>query len=301
MASVSVIIPAYNAARFLGETLTSVLSQTVPPLEVLVIDDGSTDSTPDVARAFGPRVTLIQQANTGESVARNRAIAAASGEWIAFCDADDLWVPQKLERQCAALEGRSDALWSFAWYEEFGDSDRCPDLPNIAKDLHPARPFLVPGVIILPSSAMVRRSARARFPEWTTYSEDAIYFNDLFFEGPVVFVPERLVRYRRHASSGQRRAGAARQTVRTLSRWAAAREREAPGTLGALLNSLARKVQVARWRRDWQEADELREELLAVWPPDHAVPRVLTARPWPRWIYTFYDRWQGQHGFQGDR
>jgi glycosyltransferase involved in cell wall biosynthesis len=301
MASISVIIPAYNADRFLAETLTSVLSQTVPPLEVLVIDDGSTDATADVARGFGSRVTLIQQPNSGESVARNRAIAAASGEWIAFCDADDLWVPHKLERQCAALDSRPDALWSFAWYEEFGDSHRCPDLPNLAKDLHPSRPFLVPGIIILPSSAMVRRSARARFPEWTTYSEDAIYFNDLFFEGPFVFVPERLVRYRRHTSSGQRRAGAAQQTVRTLTRWASERERQAPGTLPALLNTLARKVQVAMWRRNWQEAHELRQELLAVWPQGHAVPRVLTARPWPRWIYAFYDRWQGQHGLQSDR
>src|SRR5262249_59293001 len=97
--TISVVIPCYNGARFLRETLASVLAQTLPPLEVLVIDDGSTDDSGAVAESFGPPVRVIRQPNQGESVARNRGIEEAKGEWVGFLDADDLWNPDKLERQ----------------------------------------------------------------------------------------------------------------------------------------------------------------------------------------------------------
>src|SRR5438045_1880854 len=94
--SVSVIIPCYNAAEFLAECLDSVCRQTVPPAEVIVVDDGSTDATAQIARAFGPPVRVISQANAGPSAARNRAMDEAQGDWVAFSDADDVWQPNKL-------------------------------------------------------------------------------------------------------------------------------------------------------------------------------------------------------------
>src|SRR5262245_28086013 len=97
--TISVIIPCYNAAPFLGETLDSIRAQTYSPLEVIVIDDGSTDDSHVIAESFGHPVRVIRQANQGESIARNRGIDEAKGEWIALLDADDLWNQNKLQRQ----------------------------------------------------------------------------------------------------------------------------------------------------------------------------------------------------------
>lgn len=99
---VSVIIPAYNAAEYIGEALESVAWQTLTPAEIVVIDDGSTDCTANVAGAVAG-VRVIRQQNAGVSAARNAAIAASTGEVIAFLDADDIWLPDKLARQCAML------------------------------------------------------------------------------------------------------------------------------------------------------------------------------------------------------
>jgi len=101
--SVSVVIPAYNAANTLGRAIDSVLNQTVPVHEIIVVDDGSSDRTNEVARRYGPAVNLIEQANSRTAAARNRGIEAASGAFIAFLDADDFWEPEKTERQLAVF------------------------------------------------------------------------------------------------------------------------------------------------------------------------------------------------------
>ena len=106
---VSVVVPAYNAERTVAATLGSVLSQTVKQIDVIVVDDGSHDRTAEVADATGdPRVRVLSQGNAGAAAARNTGLAAAEGRYVAFVDADDLWLPRKLERQLAVLEGRSD-------------------------------------------------------------------------------------------------------------------------------------------------------------------------------------------------
>jgi glycosyltransferase involved in cell wall biosynthesis len=101
---VSVVIPAYNAARTIETTLRSVLQQTMGDLEVIVVDDGSTDTTPQIVRSVGDgRVRLVQQPNAGHASARNAGIEGASGRYVAVVDADDAWLPRKLERQLAVL------------------------------------------------------------------------------------------------------------------------------------------------------------------------------------------------------
>lgn len=103
-APISVVIPCYNAVRYIGATLRSVLAQQVPQLDVVVVDDGSSDGAPElVARDF-PQVRLIRQPNQGVAVARNTGIAAARSDWIAFVDADDIWLPGKLQAQWQALQ-----------------------------------------------------------------------------------------------------------------------------------------------------------------------------------------------------
>src|SRR5579862_9064675 len=102
---VSVVIPTYNRADKVGNAIKSVLAQTVHDLEVIVVDDGSSDDTEKVlAKEFGDRVRYYVQANQGASVARNRGIEEARGEWIAFLDSDDTWEVDKLEWQFRAVE-----------------------------------------------------------------------------------------------------------------------------------------------------------------------------------------------------
>src|SRR5262245_1302656 len=103
---VSVVIPAFNAARFICTTLDAVLRQTYRHIEVIVIDDGSTDATTDLVRQYAQRdhrVHLHLQSNRGPSEARNTGIAKSSGEFIAPLDADDIWYPEKLRKQVECM------------------------------------------------------------------------------------------------------------------------------------------------------------------------------------------------------
>ncbi|MFL5637767.1 MAG: glycosyltransferase family 2 protein [Gemmatimonadaceae bacterium] len=104
MTRVSVIIPTYNRAQLLKLTLQSILAQTHPVLEIIVVDDGSADNTSEICAEFGAPVRYIHQRNQGVSAARNNALRAAEGDWIAFCDSDDLWMPNKLQLQLEAIE-----------------------------------------------------------------------------------------------------------------------------------------------------------------------------------------------------
>lgn len=101
MPVVSVVIPAYNSERFIGETLDRVLAQDFPDVEIIVVNDGSTDGTLKVLERY-PALTVVNQKNAGVAAARNAGVRAASGEWVGFVDSDDLWHPQMLS-SCLAL------------------------------------------------------------------------------------------------------------------------------------------------------------------------------------------------------
>ncbi|MDY0039233.1 MAG: glycosyltransferase family A protein, partial [Desulforhabdus sp.] len=107
-AVVSVIIPTYNRASFLKEALDSVLLQQNAEMEVIVVDDGSTDDTAAIVESFGRAVTYLYQSNAGVSAARNTGIKAARGRWLALLDSDDLWLPGKLQFQLELLNRHKD-------------------------------------------------------------------------------------------------------------------------------------------------------------------------------------------------
>jgi glycosyltransferase involved in cell wall biosynthesis len=120
--TVSVIIPAYNAASYIGETLNSVIHQTYTDFEILVVDDGSSDDTSSVVKAFDDdRIICIYQSNQGVSVARNTGIFQARGEYIAFLDADDLWHQEKLKVQVNAFETESEPCVCYCDRKVFSD------------------------------------------------------------------------------------------------------------------------------------------------------------------------------------
>lgn len=105
----SVLVPAYNIESLIRQTLESALAQTIQDLEIVVVDDGSSDKTTEVVHSFtDPRIRLIHQANAGVSAARNRAIAEARGKYVAFLDGDDVWLPFHLETALRFFEAYPD-------------------------------------------------------------------------------------------------------------------------------------------------------------------------------------------------
>ena len=119
--SVSVVIPAYNAAKFIRQAIANVLEQTLLPLEIIVVDDGSIDDTAKIAESFAVR--LVQQENMGVSAARNRGIREAKGEFIAFLDADDLWTKDKLETQVEYMQAHPEILFTVSRIKFFLESE----------------------------------------------------------------------------------------------------------------------------------------------------------------------------------
>ena len=163
--SISVVIPAYNASRFIAATLESVLSQSLPADEILVVDDGSTDDTAAIAENFGPPVRVFRRPNSRQGASRNFGAQQAAGEWIAFIDADDLWEPNKLERQMEELSKHPDADICYTARVRFTqeeDAIRIIPTPSYDIPFAPAqkiREGLFRCVTFLPSSAVIRRSA----------------------------------------------------------------------------------------------------------------------------------------------
>lgn len=153
---VSVIVPVYNGERFLAEALNSILSQTLAPAEVIVVDDGSTDRTAEIATDSSPIVTCIRQENSGAAAARNRGIEAAQGEFFAFLDHDDIWETNKLELQWRAFLDDPKLDMVFGHVLQF----HCPSLPpnDRAGLTIPSRPQPA----YLSGSRMVKRDAHFR-------------------------------------------------------------------------------------------------------------------------------------------
>ena len=200
--TVSVVIPCYNAACFLKETLDSVLAQTVTPLEVIVIDDGSTDDSAAIAESFGAPVKVLRQTNQGESIARNRGIDEATGEWVAFLDADDLWLPNKLERQLEEIRSKSIAICTGSQTIHIGKNEHVPPFNTVPrKDCLSCESVIAHGMPFKISSLMVRKSATQRFPEACRYGEDVIYALDLLFHDQIDIEPDILMICRKNPTN----------------------------------------------------------------------------------------------------
>jgi glycosyltransferase involved in cell wall biosynthesis len=196
---ISVVIPAYNSEKCIRETLESVLNQTLSPHEIIIVDDGSKDDTATLIKSFGDRVRYIRQDNQGIAAARNTGIQSATGDWIAFLDHDDLWLPTKLEKQSKVATENPDLICvytTFAYLHVDGSLVEVPAFP--AKNLWPALRYRTP---ILPSTAIVKRSALLAIggfqklyciDDWNLWFRlVARYSSDSFME-----ISERLTLYR---------------------------------------------------------------------------------------------------------
>jgi glycosyltransferase involved in cell wall biosynthesis len=125
MPQISVVVPAYNAEKTIKATVDSVLNQSFSDLELIVVNDGSKDSTLDVlSNIKDPRLKVFSHSNSGPQISRNRGIQEATGEYISFLDADDLWTPDKLESQFNALQANPDAAVAYSWTDWIDERDR---------------------------------------------------------------------------------------------------------------------------------------------------------------------------------
>ena len=150
---VSCIIPVYNGERFLGEAIDSILAQTYKPTEIIVIDDGSTDGTPDVIAEYAGHVASARQVNAGAPTARNYGISLAQGEFLAFLDADDLWHEEKLTIQLDRFDNRPELDYCLAHMQNFWMKELDEEAQRFQN--HPlAKPQ--PGTI---STFVIRRSS----------------------------------------------------------------------------------------------------------------------------------------------
>ena len=129
MRGVAVVIPVHNGELYLGEAVESALSQTLAPANIIIVDDGSEDATPDVARRFHSRVDYVRQHRSGAAAARNRGVAMTTGDLVAFLDADDVWLPDKLQRQTEAMPEDEAAVMVFGRVVQFAS----PDLDELSR------------------------------------------------------------------------------------------------------------------------------------------------------------------------
>jgi glycosyltransferase involved in cell wall biosynthesis len=201
-------MPVFNHAEYISEALHSALGQTHPPLEVFVVDDGSTDASAEIAARFGPPVTLLRQPHQGVSAARNHAIAHVRGTHVAFLDADDIWEPDKLERQLAAWdESGGDALL-FGLVTEFVSPEI--DAAAAARIRTPLQSVRGIGVSALMAPAATLRRV-GPFAENLVVGEWADWYvraEELGVES--IVVPAVVVRRRLHLSNHGLRAAAHR-------------------------------------------------------------------------------------------
>ena len=214
--STTVIIPVHNGERYLAAAIRSVLAQTHPPAEILVVDDGSTDASASIARAFDPPVRVLTQANLGPAAARNLGVAHATGDLLAFLDADDLWLLYKLARQvqvlkrdpaCEAVLGSMENFVS----PELAETDRQAMAPSAdVSGAHHVGTLLIRRAAFQRIGAFDERWRHGEFIAWWARADRAGLTH--------VVLPELVLRRRLHMDNLTRREQEGRRSYPTLLR-----------------------------------------------------------------------------------
>jgi glycosyltransferase involved in cell wall biosynthesis len=214
MPKVSVVMPVYNGERFLRESLESVFAQTFQDFELLCVDDGSTDHSTAVLQEYGRKIRVVQQANAGQSAARNAGVALATGQYVAFLDQDDLWYPSKLMTQVAVLDAESNVVLvhcDFDMIDERGQMVRqAAGLSERPSSLASPMGQLIGEALIFPSAMMIRKH---RYEHIGGFHAELQGFEDfdliarLKREGRFVMVGEAGMAYRLHGQGFTRAGG----------------------------------------------------------------------------------------------
>ncbi len=224
---VSVIVPVYNGERYLAETVGSALKQTYRPIEIIVVDDGSTDNSGQIAQRFGSPVRYCWQTHGGIGAARNRGVDLSRGEYFAFLDADDLWIENKLALQTAALRKDPALDIGFAHVRHF----HSPELPQVMRDTIRCPPEAMPGYC--PTTMLVTRSAFFRVGpfevSWRVGEFIDWYARALQAGFKSALLPEAVAERRLHNANQGIVERAAQSDYLRILKAALDRRREAPG------------------------------------------------------------------------
>jgi glycosyltransferase involved in cell wall biosynthesis len=222
---VSVVMPAYNAERYIGEAIESVLAQTYRPLELIVVDDGSTDGTRAAVERHSGVGRSLAQPNAGIGPARNAGVAVAKGELLAFLDADDLWPPDKLERQVAALRAEPRLDMVFGHAQQFPTPERAEEIERTVSYVREPAPAYLAGAMLIRRAAFERAGP---FPSHLELGEFVEWYLRAIDLGLTSAMHERVVLRRRlhDANQGVRMRGSKDDYVRIV-RAALARRRGA--------------------------------------------------------------------------
>jgi glycosyltransferase involved in cell wall biosynthesis len=216
---VSVVIPCFNYGRFLRDAVASVRSQTFAEHEIIVVDDGSTDDTEDVARELGAAIRYLCQSNQGPAAARNTGIAAARGRYIGFLDADDMWHPEKLARQVPILDARPEVVLVYADSTYFDSATGCEVGRHRDRFAHYEGRVLgrlVEAGNFIPSpTPLVRRAILEDVGGFDASlrgmpTEDWDLWVRVAARGEVAYIDESLARYRLHGAQASRNVDALR-------------------------------------------------------------------------------------------
>lgn len=244
---VSIVTPCFNAEHTLARTLDSVLAQTFADYEWIVVNDGSTDRSREVlegyAQRFGGRLVVVDQPNSGQTVAKNTGLARARGEFIAFLDADDLWHPEKLARQVALMQARPELGLVYSQGHYIDPEDRTLG-PLDSSDAYRGQCFtqLLLKNDIVASSVMVRRSALdavGHFDPELRACENWELWTRIAHRFPIDRVEERLTLYRQHPNNMSRNLGKMRTyRLMTVQKNQARYRDEGPAVQRALAQSL---------------------------------------------------------------
>jgi len=260
---VTVVVPTFNAGQLLLETLESVRSQTVQDVEVIVVDDGSTDGTPDLVRRERPEVRVIEQPNGGVSRARNRGLAETRTPFVCFLDQDDVWHPLQLERQLACFEAHPEAVavatpyWF--WHPDTNASYRLEPWPDdqgreklvCGFDGWTYHQFLRDCWALTSATLLRAESVRAAggFDETLPYSEDWDLWLRLARRQPFLQLAWPPVRYRQHPDQGSRKVRQRDYRSELLQRVAASHGLCSPD--GQCLSQREFRQQLARYRMEF--------------------------------------------------
>lgn len=290
--TVSVVIPCFNAEAFIRETLESVLAQTVRPLELIVVDDGSADKSREIVSSFGDLVSLHCQSNKGVSSARNRGIEVAKGDWIAFVDADDLWLPNKLEKQLNLLVDNS--AGAYTEVETFGTNSSVTRLAELTwKERHCPKNLAIDNCYPTPSALLVRRSVSPRFREWKgMFGEDLLYMLELVTLGTIELVHEPLTRYRKHSGGHAYSIVSMLRTHSTLLRWLdecdSLSASDSEEVRMAWLDQMVSLAWGMKERREWSNYWKFRHHLES-FKGNKRIDELLGNRIFPRFVYWLID------------
>lgn len=230
---VSCIVPVYNGERFIGEAIQSILAQTYAHREIIVVDDGSEDGTADVLQSLGGQLRVIRQENQGPSLARNRGMEESHGEFVAFLDADDLWVEDKLEAQMEILVERPDVDMCSGHMKSFW----VPELEEEARRFS-GHPYHQERPVLSACTLLARRELFERiggFDPDLRNGEDTDWFIRMMRSGATsAIVPRLLLHRRQHLDNLTRKTPPSKERLMTLMKLSLDRDREAAAEQASL-------------------------------------------------------------------